>query len=215
MFRVVDVMQLKPEESVRAILRRHGSTLWPHLFLAGLFLVLPFFFLFYLMSRGIGGMIAFSISLVVGLSLALRALHLWDADVLVVTSHRVIDVDQRGIWHRVVSEAPMHMVEDVRWERRGLGEHLLHLGTVLIRTGGAVSVIAAKKLVRPEQVQTLIYDLRDEARRTNASVEPAVGEEDARSVRVQKLLEGVDDRTLEAIASVLREKKRRTTQNEV
>lgn len=216
MFRVTDVIQLKPKEDVRAILRCHGMTLFPHLLLAGLFLSLPFFFLFYLTKYGALGMTAFGVSIAAGLLLALRAFHVWDSDVLVVTSHRVVDVDQRGIWHRVVSEAPMHLVEDVRWERRGAGETLLRLGTVLIRTGGSVPVIAAPKLARPELVQTLIHDLRDEARRTSASDDGANSGDRSRRMRVQKMLETVDDRTLDAIATVLQEKQEeRIAQNRI
>lgn len=207
MFRVHDVIQLKPDEEVRAIFRRHGVTLWLPLLLASALLVLPFFFLFAFTKAGAAGMAAFGVSVIAGLLVALRAFHVWDGDVLVVTSLRVVDVDQRGIWHRVVSEAPMHGVEDVRWERRGPSDALFRLGTVRIRTSGLASEIAAPKIAHPEIVQTLIHDLRDEARRAWQAADNNAIMDDPRRERVKKMLEDVDERTLEAIASVLEERR--------
>jgi hypothetical protein len=163
MFRVTDVLVLRDGEKIHAVLRQHGWTLFLRLLLAGALIVLPFFFLFTLTGWGKIGLVIFTLSVAIGLIIALRSLLMWDADVFIVTSHRLVDVDQRGVFMRAVSETPLAMVHDVRWERQGIGQNLLRLGTLRIRTNGPVSEWLVPNLPRPASVQTLIQELREDA----------------------------------------------------
>ncbi len=206
MFRLQDVLHLQPGEDVRAMHRRHGVTLSFPLLFAGLLIVLPFFFLFMLSRAGIIGYALFGLSIVAGGLFAWRSFHLWDADVFVVTTHRVMDVDQRGVWHRVVTETPLQSVEDVRWERRGPSETLFRLGTIFIRRQGIASEIVANKLAHPERILSLIHELRDATRARTMSSDVVVSTHSAKREQLERLLENADDRTLDAIASVLEER---------
>ncbi len=57
-------------------------------------------------------------------------------DMWIVTEKRVINIDQRGLFSREISEIPMANIQDVTVEVHGLMETLLGFGTVRIQTAG-------------------------------------------------------------------------------
>lgn len=57
-------------------------------------------------------------------------------DMWIVTEKRIIDVDQRGLFSREVSEIPMASVQDVTVEVHGIIQTMLGFGTIRIQTAG-------------------------------------------------------------------------------
>ncbi len=161
MFHIHDVLLPKDGEIVHCVVRRHGATLAPQLFLAAFLMVAPFFLLFPLARWGAIGIGLFVLLLACGLFVALRAFLLWDADVLVVTSERVIDVDQRGLWNRIVCETPLVFIQEVNCEQKGFADAVCRMGTVRIRSGSSATTEMLASCVRkPERLRQLIQDLR-------------------------------------------------------
>ncbi|MBP7134338.1 PH domain-containing protein [Patescibacteria group bacterium] len=162
MFHVSDVVQLEQKEQVQALIRTHSVFLWAKLAISACFLVVPFFFLFHLLRAGTIGAISFGLLTSTGILLAIRSFILWDARVLVLTNKRLLYVQQRSLWHRVVSETPLSTIRDLQWERTGIIETLLHAGTLRIKTGaGSVPDITAVHIPEPEEVIRAIKELRD------------------------------------------------------
>ncbi len=159
MFHVHDVAPLREGERIQGMIRRHVVTLLPMLSLSALFIITPFFFLFPLLRAGSIGAITLVLSVAIGLSLALRAIHLWDADVLIVTTERVIDVDQSGVWARQVAEIPLGAIHDIRWERRGFHEALFRLGTVRLSAAMPPSEVVVSHIAHPERVEAWLQEL--------------------------------------------------------
>lgn len=160
MFQIEDVLLLKEDESVKAFARRHFVTLLPRLLLALLLIVIPFFLLFLLFSWGVVGVVVFLILVLSGIILAIRTFLIWDADVLIVSSLRVIDVDQRGLFSRIVSEAPISNIQDVSWQKKGILETIFRMGTVTIQTAGSGVTVKAIRIPRPQEIHELVNDLR-------------------------------------------------------
>jgi hypothetical protein len=162
MLRLSKIIQLRDGERVHAVARRHGVTLASRLLLAGLLIIVPFFFLFALTKWGAVGLIFFAVLEALGVFVALRAFLIWDANVLLVTSQRLVRVDQKGLWKRLVSEIPMAFVQEVECERMGLGEALWHIGTLRIKTSSSPEIVGmvVKKVCYPERLQGLINELR-------------------------------------------------------
>jgi len=102
----------------------------------------------------------FLVAVLIGISIALRTLLLWDADILIVTTSRLVDVDQRGIFARSVSEAPLEAVQDVSWSRNGIIQTIFRMGNVKVQTAGATANIEAKDIPHAEAVHELINELR-------------------------------------------------------
>ena len=162
MFHVNDVMQLQSGERVHAIVRTHVLFLWLKLLVASVFVIIPFFFLFRLLQTGVIGLILFLLVTGIGLVSAIRSFILWDANVLVLTDHRLVYVAQRRLWHRSVSETVLATIRDLQWGRASALETLLGAGTIRIKTGaGSVPDVIATRLPQPEKLARAITELRD------------------------------------------------------
>lgn len=206
MFRLESVLQLKDEEILQTIVRRHMITVAGPLFLALLFIVLPFFFLFPMFSWGTVGVLLFGACVIFGAGLAFRTIFVWDSDVLLVTNLRVIDVDQKGIFSRHVSESSLSAIQDVSWTKKGLWATLFGMGLVKIQTSGAQAVLEAEGIPSPERVHELINRLKDQAPKVadRENIEPK--DRHGRIRRMVAWLEEMDDEQLVEFEGLLRRK---------
>lgn len=180
MFHLEDVLQIKDIEEVRALVRRHPLTLTLSLTIATLLIVVPFFFIFPLFQWGIAGMAIFLIAVIFGVMLAIRAVLLWNSNVLIITSLRLVGVDQRGVFSRFVVETPLFYVADVSWRRQGMIDACLKTGTVLIRYGQERANIQLERVSHPERVVSLMNDLRHGGQASVVAAKP--------SDRVEKII---------------------------
>lgn len=57
-------------------------------------------------------------------------------DTWIITTRRIIDVEQRGLFNRHVAEIPISRVQDITIEVTGIIETILHFGTIRIQTAG-------------------------------------------------------------------------------
>jgi len=208
MFRLETVLQLKDEEAVRAMVRRHVVTLLKPLFVALILIVAPFFFLFPLFSLGIAGVIIFGLLIIAGALLAFRAFFLWDSNLLILTNMRVIDVDQNGFFSRNVSEAALSVIQDVSWSKKGFWQTLFRMGVVKIQTAGATAVLEVQDVGRPERVHELINETRQEAPKVNTNETPVEKDRRSRIRHIAVLLEQVDDAKVAEVESMLEKQKR-------
>lgn len=207
MFKLEDVLQMKDGEDVKEIIRRHWLTLVPGLLLAFFLIVVPFFLLFPLFSWGVWGASLFVIAVIVGIVIAIRTFLLWDADVLVVTTLRLVDVDQRGIFTRIVSEAPLSSIQDVSWSRKGFLETLFRIGSVRVQTAGTQAAIEAQRISSPERVNDAINDLRNMTTPKRVDLDPQRLE---KLKKISGLLEGFSFEELIRIESILKARERST-----
>lgn len=160
MFHIEEVLQLKDTEDVKLVVRRHAVTLAPGLLASLLLIVFPFFFLFPLFSWGVPGVAVFIVAVLAGVIAAVRAIALWNADVLIITTLRIVQVDQRGLFSRFVTEVPLASVQDVSWICKGVVNTMLKAGTLSIQTAGTSPNVASRRIGHPERVHELINDLR-------------------------------------------------------
>lgn len=200
MFRVEDVLHLKPGEHIRAFARRHWLTLMPPLFLALFLIVLPFFLLFPLFAWGAPGIFLFAACVVFGILTAVRSFWTWDADVLIVTECRVVVVRQRGVFHRAVGEMMLADVTDVQWMRRGVWETVIPMGTLTIAGSSSQGALTMHRVPRPDRLQALLNELREAKR---AALSPAVSAAPPRPMMAERPYElrGVASGTLPAAGS--------------
>lgn len=203
MFHLEDVLQLKDTEDVKLITRRHLMTLAPGLFLALCLIVVPFFLIFPLFSWGAIGVGLFLFAVVAGIVIAVRTFLLWDADVFIVTTHRIVDVDQRGVFMRMVKEAQLNTIQDAAWKREGMLETVFRMGTITIKTSG--QMIEAHRIPRPEIVQGLLNDLRHATQPKKEDTSP---ERREKLRKVSDLLEGFSLEELNRIESILKARER-------
>ena len=57
-------------------------------------------------------------------------------DMWVISNERIIDVEQRGLFNREMSEIPLARVQDITMEIKGVIRTFLQFGTIRIQTAG-------------------------------------------------------------------------------
>lgn len=152
------VVTLKEGESVLRVVRRYGLTYVFHLLLALTLICAPFFFMIPLFSLRTWGLAAFLISVLVGLIFAARLYKEWYWNAFVITTRRVIDIDQIGFFKRTVSEAPYERVQDVSFTVEGVLGTMLKYGAIVIQTAGAQVNLELVHVHRPQEVHHLITE---------------------------------------------------------
>jgi membrane protein YdbS with pleckstrin-like domain len=84
-------------------------------------------------------------------------------DKWIVTTERIIDINQKSFWSREVSSLFLHRVQNVETDISGFFNTIFGFGTVSVESAGAeVNRIRMTGLARPEHVRDVI--LREAAR---------------------------------------------------
>ena len=80
----------------------------------------------------------------------------WYLDIYIVTNMRIIDINQNGLFHRVVGETPLDNVQDVVYEVKGIIATIFNYGSVTVHTGGPTGDICFEQVEKPQQVQRFL-----------------------------------------------------------
>jgi hypothetical protein len=157
-------IELKLNEEVVQVI--HASIV-PHfgkfVFLT-LFAVSPFFFLFVLWRQGSWGIGVFVVWLLVSLVLLGRAYMRWARTVFLVTDMRVVDHEQKGFFHRVLTQANYDQIDEVSVQIKGIAPTVFRYGTLSLKLTGASADIEVSHVGRPDRLANLLNDLRANAR---------------------------------------------------
>ncbi|OGH69601.1 MAG: hypothetical protein A3C90_04185 [Candidatus Magasanikbacteria bacterium RIFCSPHIGHO2_02_FULL_51_14] len=198
-------IHLKEHERIVDAVRRYGLTyFWSWLLIAILFGV-PFLFLFWLFRHGWWGQALFFIPVTLATLLLVRTLFFWRKNVLVMTTHRVIDMEQRGFFELIVSEIPYDQVGDISGKIKGVWGTLLGYGTLFLQTGNGNVRIFVEKVRRPIRLQQEMNLLR---RAYVAKLSEDMSGNVAGAI-IEKLRDLPEDE-LQKVTDALEERKRRT-----
>lgn len=154
-------LKLKNNEKIVNIIRRFGLTFFWQFVLVAILLVVPFFFMFWLFAHSWWGMSLFVLFLAIGLIVLARILFLWRKNVLLLTTHRLVDVDQIGFFEAVVSDIPYDQIEDVHGRVRGVWQTLFNYGNVVIQTGNGKVQVIVDRVKNSISIQQKINELRE------------------------------------------------------
>jgi len=94
-------------------------------------------------------------------------------DVWVVTTHRIVYIEQHQLFSRTVSEQPLSRVQDVTSDVRGILPTMLGYGDILVQTAGAVDKFAFDTIPNPTEVSRTIFQLVDDVRKREGEPPPA------------------------------------------
>lgn len=86
-------------------------------------------------------------------------------DTWIVTTERIINIEQQGLFSRIVSELHLNQVQDVTAETHGVLETVLTYGDVYIQTAGTRERFNFKNVDNPELVKRSITRLVEEDKR--------------------------------------------------
>ncbi|MFA5128401.1 MAG: PH domain-containing protein [Patescibacteria group bacterium] len=205
---IIKKISLKAGEEIIAVVRHYGLTLWPKILAVILLLVLPFFFIFPLFKWGYWGVALFLFPILLGVIFALKIFIVWYYNAFIITNRRVIDLDQRGFFERIVSEAALETIQDVSHRRKGIWQTIFRYGDVRIQIADTDTGLEIKNVRAPEVTQQLISDLLHPTRRKpdgtpDLSIAPPNDEE---FKIIKENIADLDERQLEEIDNLIRDK---------
>lgn len=87
-------------------------------------------------------------------------------DVWIVTSRRVLNIEQHGLFARTVSELRLHRIQDVTAEVKGFLPSMLDYGYVHIQTAGEQQRFEFEQIPHPNQVAKMILDMAEADRKS-------------------------------------------------
>ncbi len=85
-------------------------------------------------------------------------------DLWIITNKRIIDVEQKGFFHREVTSFDFTQIQDITVETRGFVETFLKFGTLHIQTAGHNREIIIRDAHYPEDARSLILKLSEQAK---------------------------------------------------
>lgn len=80
-------------------------------------------------------------------------------DVWIVTNKRIINIEQKGLFNRVIAEHELDKVQDVTGKQKGILPTFLSYGDVLVQTAGEVPMFIFKQVDNPFEVAKIINHL--------------------------------------------------------
>lgn len=172
------------QEQVIAVYHRHWFDILTHLFLSvllsvlllGGFAVLPGLFpdigespnapFFFFLEN--------SFFLFLWLTLFLIWIDVY-FDVWIVTDERIVNVEQKDLFTRRVSELRFHTIQDVTSEVQGVIPSILDYGDVLIQTAGENQRFIFHNVPNPVGIKDLIMKLAERGRRRAETIRHTAG----------------------------------------
>lgn len=88
-------------------------------------------------------------------------------DLLIVTTERLVTIEQQGLFSRSISELDLTKIEDITSEVKGIFPTLFRYGHLLIETAGAVDKFNLENIPRPEKLRETILGLAEDRRKQN------------------------------------------------
>ena len=162
----------EPDEKIIIALRRHVAAVAEKIFLfAVIGLILPIIYFFtrdYLTwlddSTGLGYLVSVLAVSLFYLYILLFIYHAWVdyyLDLWIVTNERIVAMEQKGLFHRVVSELRLNRIQDVSSETKGFFPTIFKYGTVHIQTASEEDKFYFSEVPRPEMVARQILELHE------------------------------------------------------
>lgn len=102
------------------------------------------------------GFIVIALWLIIAPIVAFYGWFIWWNDTYILTNQRLIDIDQRKLFHRLVAEIPLENIQDVIYETRGLNQTIFNFGTIKVQTASGKTVSSMSGITDPLSVQQAI-----------------------------------------------------------
>jgi hypothetical protein len=173
MKRLAELAGIRENERVIRVIHRHWFDLASHLFgvaalSVALFLGLFLFpILFPDAFSGEGARIAFFIESTFFLLLFVYAFLVWIDiwfDSWIITNERIVNMEQKGLFVRHVSQGSFSKVQDATSETEGIFQSVLNYGEVYVQSAGETPRFVFRNIPDPIGTKALIMRLAQDAR---------------------------------------------------
>ena len=126
-------------------------------------LLIPFVLLYPLLQVSSIGIPAFLLFILSAALYGFLAFRQWDHTALILTTRRIIDIDQRGWRERIVTQIPLSRVIEVTHRTGGIFSALLRTGILTVRTSPRFPDIEFFFAPHPARLARRICERQDES----------------------------------------------------
>lgn len=167
------IIRQKPYEKIEYLLHRHAITFVPRAFLFLVLMALPvglYFLIDNLYPELLNSEKIFPLS-VLGASIYYLSIYLFAyaqfvefyLDMWVVTNDRIIDIRQKGLFARTVSEMDLFRIQDTTAEIKGLFPTMFNYGNLQVRTAatGGTNDIIFYNIPNPNELRETLIQLAE------------------------------------------------------
>jgi hypothetical protein len=165
---------MKPDEEIIFFLRRHWFAILPIIFGLIVVSILPFaaYFVILQVEPGVLTVQANLVLFILGTSIFFLYAWLflfqnfadWYLDVWIVTNQRIINIEQRGLFGRVMSELMLYNVQDVTSEVKGFIQSMFDYGIVHIQTSAEKTRFQFEDVEHPSFIAKRVLELASQHR---------------------------------------------------
>jgi len=165
------MLRINTNENVLAVYRRHWLILFVDIaimvfvglvVLAMALLLRKFIPSFYLNPlRPFTFWLIFMIYHAILIAFFVRFADYW-LDAWILTNERIVDIEQKGLFRREVSEFKLDKIQDVSTDVKGIVQTLFHYGDVQIQTAGFEKRFVFKTVREPQNIKNQILRAYDE-----------------------------------------------------
>ncbi|MDD5341253.1 MAG: PH domain-containing protein [Patescibacteria group bacterium] len=103
------------------------------------------------------GVALFCALLLTGIVYGSREFYIWYNNIFLITSQRVVDIDQKGFFEKIVSEIPYEKISDISYSVKGFWQSVLKLGTIRIKAESVDLVV--KNITEVARVNQTLVDM--------------------------------------------------------
>jgi len=174
----------KPDEEIVYILHRHPITFIPVIFLFVVLLVVPFavhFLITSLFPTLFVGVFWDTIGVLIGSAYFLAILMFtytqfttFYLDLWIITTERLIDVEQKGLFSREIVELDLSHIQDITANVDGIFPTMFNYGEVLIKTASVNQEIIAHSIPYPNVVREHLVTLAEKERQEDLGGKPTL-----------------------------------------
>lgn len=161
----------EPNEKVIYLLRRHWIILAKIITFYVFWLIIPLILKGYIAELAKDMVTDLAIFPVLKLIISLYYIyvvtffyHAWldyYLDVWIVTNKRVVNIEQKGLFHRVIASHRLYRIQDVKAHVKGIWPTFFHYGNVDIQTAGAEGHFEFKQVPNPYAITRKVIALVD------------------------------------------------------
>lgn len=156
-------IELEKGEDVLNIIRETGLVILPRIALAIIFFIILFFFLFTFLALGILGVIAFAVLCATGLCFVCGRFLKWYMNAFIVTSERIIDLEQKSWLNKHISEIKLKKIDNVSHHQKGVFQTLFKCGDVYVYSRGGMVGLKMQNVRKPGKIQEFLFKLIEAA----------------------------------------------------
>lgn len=163
-------LKFRDDEQLVNVIKRYGLTLFWSWLVIFILVVTPFFFMFWLFRHGWWGQVLFAAPLLLGILLLFKTIFIWQKNICIITTERLVDIDQKSFFQKVVSNVSYDQVEDIMGKISGFWGTIFRYGNLVIQTGNGKVQIVVDRIKNPVRLQQEIAELREKYLSSSARV---------------------------------------------